>query len=165
MHIHDNYTILTTDPEQTRRLGLLIGSLVQSCAIIKLIGELGSGKTCFVQGLASGLDVPEDFDITSPTYTLINEYPGRIPLYHVDLYRIHGEMEAEAIGLWDLFDQKAVVAVEWADRLPDSLWPADAMTIQFDTRNANNRDIRIFGSGLKIANLIKEIGKLWIDGL
>jgi tRNA threonylcarbamoyladenosine biosynthesis protein TsaE len=165
MHTHDNYTILTTTPDQTRRLGLLIGSLVQSSAIIKLIGELGSGKTCFVQGLASGLDVPEDFDITSPTYTLIHEYPGRIPLYHVDLYRLRGEMEAEDIGLWDLFDQKAVVAVEWADRLSDSLWPADAMTIQFDARIDDNRDIRIFGSGLKIVNLIKEIGKLWIDGL
>ncbi|MGD9187728.1 MAG: tRNA (adenosine(37)-N6)-threonylcarbamoyltransferase complex ATPase subunit type 1 TsaE [Desulfobacteraceae bacterium] len=154
-------TIITENQAQTRKLGRLIGRVLQSGLLIKLIGDLGSGKTCFVQGLAVGLEVPEEFDITSPTYTLIHEYPGRIPFLHIDLYRIHDEMDAEAIGLWDMLDPASVVAVEWADRLPDALWPSDALTVRFEVQDNDKREISLFGSGLKTANLIKEIGAAW----
>jgi tRNA threonylcarbamoyladenosine biosynthesis protein TsaE len=156
--------IRTENQKETRKLGRLIGHFVQSGLLIKLIGDLGSGKTCFVQGLAEGLEVPEEFDITSPTYTLIHEYPGRIGLFHIDLYRIHGETDAEAIGLWDALDPASVVAVEWADRLPDALWPNDALTLRIDVQDDGNRKIDLIGSGLKTANLIKEIGMAWISG-
>jgi tRNA threonylcarbamoyladenosine biosynthesis protein TsaE len=154
-------TIITENQAQTQTLGRLIGRVLRSGLLIKLIGDLGSGKTCFVQGLAMGLEVPDEFDITSPTYTLIHEYPGRIPFLHIDLYRIHDEMDAEAIGLWDMLDPASVVAVEWADRLPDALWPSDALTVRIDVQDNDNREISLFGSGLKMANLIKEIGAAW----
>lgn len=157
-------TIITENQAQTQKLGRLIGHVLQSGLLIKLIGDLGSGKTCFVQGLAVGLEVPEEFDITSPTYTLIHEYPGRIPFLHIDLYRIHDEMDAEAIGLWDMLDPASVVAVEWADRLPDELWPSDALTIQIEVQNNDNREISLFGGGLKTTNLIKDIGVMWFSG-
>jgi tRNA threonylcarbamoyladenosine biosynthesis protein TsaE len=156
-------TIITETQAQTRKLGRLIGHVLQAGLLIKLNGDLGSGKTCFVQGLAVGLEVPDEFDITSPTYTLIHEYPGRIPLLHIDLYRIHDEMDAEAIGLWDMLDPASVVAVEWADRLPDALWPSDALTIRIDIQENDNREISLFGSGLKTTNLIKEIGAMWFS--
>jgi tRNA threonylcarbamoyladenosine biosynthesis protein TsaE len=156
-------TIITENQAQTQKLGRLIGHMLQSGLLIKLIGDLGSGKTCFVQGLAGGLEVPEEFDITSPTYTLIHEYPGRIPFLHIDLYRIHDEMDAEAIGLWDMLDPASVVAVEWADRLPDTLWPFDALTIRFEVHDNDNREISLFGGGLKTTNLIKEIGEMWFS--
>jgi tRNA threonylcarbamoyladenosine biosynthesis protein TsaE len=154
-------TIITENQAQTQTLGRLIGRVLRSGLLIKLIGDLGSGKTCFVQGLAMGLEVPDEFDITSPTYTLIHEYPGRIPFLHIDLYRIHDEMDAEAIGLWDMLDPASVVAVEWADRLPDALWPSDALTVRIDVQDNDNREISLFGSGLKTPNLIKEIGAAW----
>ncbi len=154
-------TITSEDQEQTQHLGRLIGHLLRSGLLIRLIGDLGSGKTCFVQGLATGLEVPEQFDITSPTYTLIHEYPGRIPFLHIDLYRIHNDMDAEAIGLWDMLDPDSVVAVEWADRLPDLLWPPDALTVRIVTQDNDNREITLIGSGLKTVNLIKKIGTVW----
>lgn len=161
MRPHRPQRIITTSPRQTRRLGRLVGQMLQPGTLIRLIGDLGSGKTCFVQGLAGGLKVPQAYDITSPTYTLINEYPGRVPFYHIDLYRIHSETDAEAIGLWDMLDPAAVVAVEWADRLPESLWPADALTIRIKARDDDSRSMTLIGGGLKMTNLIKKIGESW----
>ena len=112
--------IITKSARQTQLLGRCIGEHLLGGTVIKLTGPLGSGKTCLVQGLAQGLEVPRGYDITSPTYALVHEYPGRLPLVHVDLYRIADEMDAEAIGLWDLIDPLTVVAVEWADRFDDS---------------------------------------------
>jgi len=90
---------------------------------LALTGSLGSGKTTIIQGLARGLDVPRSYHITSPTFTLINEYPGRHTLYHVDLYRLEHSDDIEEIGLYDLFGEGSVVAIEWADRLTDIPYP------------------------------------------
>jgi tRNA threonylcarbamoyladenosine biosynthesis protein TsaE len=157
--------IVTKTADQTQALGELIGSQLQSGIVIQLIGTLGSGKTCLVQGLARGLAVPREYDITSPTYALVHEYPGRLPLAHVDLYRIADEMDAEAIGLLDLMDDRTVVAVEWADRLNDGFWPRESLQIHFHTQDDESRCIQLFGYGLQISNLIKEILALWNDPL
>lgn len=149
--------IVAADDFQTRYLGECIGGLVQHGIVIRLTGELGAGKTRFVQGLARGLEVPEDYDITSPTYTLINEYPARIPLYHVDLYRIGSAMDADGIGLWDLFTRKAVVAVEWADRLADEDWPEDNLKLELRIQPDETRRIDLFGCGLHITDLIHQV--------
>jgi tRNA threonylcarbamoyladenosine biosynthesis protein TsaE len=156
--------IATQTAEQTRKLGELIGSCLQSGTVIQLIGELGSGKTCFVQGLARGLAVPPEYDITSPTYTLVHEYPGRLPLAHVDLYRIADEMDAEAIGLLDLMDSQTVVAVEWADRLSDGFWPQEMLHVHFQTQGEGTRCIQLFGYGLQTGNLIKKVFSSWNAG-
>jgi len=110
--------IVTHSPDDTHRLGSLFGAHLSRGIILGLIGELGSGKTVFIQGLAEGLGVPRDYYITSPTFTLINEYPGRHRLYHVDLYRLEDPDAIEDIGLYDLLRGDGVVAIEWADRLP-----------------------------------------------
>jgi tRNA threonylcarbamoyladenosine biosynthesis protein TsaE len=153
--------IVTQTAEQTQELGELIGSRLQGGVVIQLVGTLGSGKTCFVQGLARGLAVPREYDVTSPTYTLVHEYPGRLPLAHVDLYRIADEMDAEAIGLLDLMDSRTVVAVEWADRLDDAFWPREKLQVRFQARNDESRCIQLFGYGLQIGNLIKQVLALW----
>lgn len=153
--------LTTYCPEQTRHLGDCLGRLVPKGVVLRLFGDLGSGKTCFVQGLARGLGVPESYDITSPTYTLINTYLGRFGFAHVDLYRLNGPADIEQIGLWELFDRETVVAVEWADRLPDSDWPADSVCIQFKTEGDTVRRIRFFRYGLDADNLIKAALELW----
>jgi len=116
--------IITRSPEETRRLGEIIGLSVHENEklIITLTGDLGAGKTVFVQGLARGLDVPSDYYITSPTYTLINEYPGRVRLAHADLYRISAAGDLADIGLEEISVSTGVLAIEWASRLgPDEL--------------------------------------------
>jgi tRNA threonylcarbamoyladenosine biosynthesis protein TsaE len=164
MNCQQTGQIITASARQTRLLGRHIGARLPAGTVIKLTGALGSGKTCFVQGLAQGLEVPEGYDITSPTYALIHEYPGRMPLVHVDLYRIANEMDAEAIGLWDLIDPRNVVVVEWADRIEDGLWPPESMTIEFQTLADETRGIHLFGYGLQFGNLIKEVLALWDAG-
>jgi tRNA threonylcarbamoyladenosine biosynthesis protein TsaE len=119
--------IVTNSPEETRDLGRRIGSLLKPGHAIFLTGELGSGKTAFVQGLALGLGVPESYYVTSPTYTIINEYPGRVPLYHMDLYRLGDESEIFDLGIEEMMDGKGVIVVEWPDRLPQGFIDAQIL--------------------------------------
>jgi tRNA threonylcarbamoyladenosine biosynthesis protein TsaE len=106
-----------------RRLGhaLAIGD------VIALSGPLGAGKTTFVQGLAEGMGVPADRHVASPTFALVNEHPGRIPLVHVDFYRIKDPAELPELGIEEAYDQ-AATAIEWAERFPDWL-PADVLSV------------------------------------
>jgi tRNA threonylcarbamoyladenosine biosynthesis protein TsaE len=110
--------ILSRSPAQTRRWGKRLGELVRGGEVIGLKGELGSGKTCFVRGLARGLEVAPEAWIRSPTFTLINEYHGRLPLYHVDLYRISQPAELAGLDLEEYLFGDGVCAVEWFDHLP-----------------------------------------------
>ena len=96
--------------------GSRVGQLVGEGDVLALEGDLGSGKTAFVRGLAKGLLVPDGYAVTSPTYALIHTYPGRLTLFHVDLYRISGEDDAENIGLFEFLGKEGVCAVEWAQR-------------------------------------------------
>ncbi|MGD9245451.1 MAG: tRNA (adenosine(37)-N6)-threonylcarbamoyltransferase complex ATPase subunit type 1 TsaE, partial [Desulfobacterales bacterium] len=119
-------------------------------------GDLGSGKTSFVQGLARGLEVPNDYFITSPSYTLINEYPGRHPLFHVDLYRLEDPVDFEDIGLYDILDDNYVVAIEWADRIRQELLP-DYVTIKFEMSGDTSREICMSAYGVNSVNLLNKI--------
>ena len=121
-----------------------------------MLGTLGCGKTAFVQGLATGLDVPAEYYITSPTFTLINEYPGRLPLYHVDLYRLEGRVDLEDIGLDEIIAGDGVVAVEWAEKLtPDTL--ARSLTIGFEIIDINRRRLEMIAYGQPGRSLLKAI--------
>jgi tRNA threonylcarbamoyladenosine biosynthesis protein TsaE len=157
-------SITTRSPEQTRLLGYCLGNCIRKGIALRLQGDLGSGKTCFVQGLAQGLEVPAGYAIASPTYALINDYPGRIPLYHVDLYRLEGRLEADRIGLGEILGFDAVAAVEWAERLPESDWPEENLVIDFAATDEDQRRvIRLIGYGRGTDNLIMETLKLWND--
>jgi tRNA threonylcarbamoyladenosine biosynthesis protein TsaE len=103
--------------EQTRRLGELLGELLAQPAVILLIGDLGAGKTCLVQGLARGLGVAESEPVTSPTFTLLNIYAGRRALHHFDLYRLSQEEDLLDLGFDDYLQTDGVTVVEWADRI------------------------------------------------
>jgi tRNA threonylcarbamoyladenosine biosynthesis protein TsaE len=148
----------THSADETMALGRIIGKNIQPGTILALTGDLGSGKTVFVQGLGAGLNVPEDYYITSPTYTLINEYPGRIKLLHIDLYRIDSPGEMEDTGLDDVFGNNVVAAIEWADRLEDDL-PENYIKIQFEINRAESRKIKFSAYGQREVNLVKIIEK------
>jgi tRNA threonylcarbamoyladenosine biosynthesis protein TsaE len=145
------YHITTCSVDETRELGETIGASVAAGTILALYGDLGSGKTSFVQGLARGLEVPGDYYITSPSYTLINEYPGRFTLFHVDLYRITNAVEIEDIGLYEILDDDAVVAIEWPDRMGKDL-PSNHVRVQFEIIDDKERKISIIPTGEKAVN-------------
>jgi len=142
--------------DETQKLGKIIGTAVTGGTVLALTGDLGSGKTAFVQGLARGLEVPDDYYITSPSYTLINEYPGRYPLFHVDLYRISDPMDMEDIGLYEILHNSGIVAIEWADRIENKLL-SGSINIHFELTGDNTRNICITAYDLKHADLLKNI--------
>ncbi len=109
--------LITRSFEQTQSLGKVIGAALKKGVVFALSGDLGCGKTVFVQGLAIGIGVSEDEYITSPTFTLINEYHGRLKLTHVDLYRLDTVSDIDDIGLEEALESGGVVAIEWADKL------------------------------------------------
>ena len=113
--------VVTTSPAETRALGARLGRLMAPGDIIALIGGLGAGKTVLVQGIAAGLGLKGY--ITSPTYLIIKEHRGEIPLYHMDAYRLAGPEELEELGYEEYFFGRGVTAIEWADRIRALLPP------------------------------------------
>jgi tRNA threonylcarbamoyladenosine biosynthesis protein TsaE len=148
--------ITTHSITETQELGQALGAGIHEAVIIALTGDLGTGKTAFVQGLAKGLDVSEKYYITSPTFTLINEYPGRHPLFHVDLYRIEHASELEEIGLDEILQQNAVIAIEWADRLFGETLSGH-LRLFFRMVDEGTRQIDMFAYGHQADNLLKAL--------
>ena len=148
----------TRSVEQTVNLGRALGERLDQGVVLLLFGDLGSGKTAFTQGLARGLGIPTEYTVTSPTYTLINEYPGRLPLYHVDLYRLPYPVDPDELGLYDLFAEDGVTAVEWAQRLDPTDHPQRRLDLFFAVTGDNARAIRIIAYGLDLTDLLKDIG-------
>lgn len=132
----------TASAEETIRLGQKIGYKVTPGDIITLHGSLGCGKTTIVKGIAESLEI--DDQITSPSYTLISEYEGRIPLYHMDLYRIDGIDEFELLGAEELLYGTGVSIIEWAEKI-EQLLPDNCISITFNIDAATERDITIEG--------------------
>ncbi len=148
--------VTSRSPEDTVKLGETVGQAATGRLIIALMGDLGSGKTLFVQGLARGLVVPKGFMITSPSYTLINEYPGRVPLFHADLYRLSNDIDIESTGLFDILTADGVVAIEWAERISGENLAQDVV-IHFDITGDNERVIRLTGCGQTGEDLLREL--------
>ena len=114
---------ISHSPEETLQLGKSLGSSLAAGDIILLFGDLGAGKTHFTQGICYGLELDKDFCIRSPTFTLINEYPGRLPIYHIDLYRTDNQEEIYALGLEEILYNRGVTIVEWSEKLRSARKP------------------------------------------
>jgi tRNA threonylcarbamoyladenosine biosynthesis protein TsaE len=152
----DALHIISESPEFTRSLGEALGQHLHTQTVIALTGDLGSGKTVFVQGLARGLSVPETYPVTSPTYAIINEYHGRLRLIHADLYRISDPVELVEIGFDDFFIQDTVIAVEWADRIVSADFAPD-MDIRIRIIDDMHREFSFYFYGLDQSNLVEEL--------
>ncbi len=151
---HSRRIILSRSPEETQRLGESIGRRLKSGDWIALEGDLGSGKTHLVQGIARGLGVTEP--VASPTFVFIREFPGRFPFVHADLYRIELAEDVLDLGLLDYLNGPWVVAVEWAERA-GSYFPAERLTIRLAHRNKTSREIRIGATGGRYRSLLKDL--------
>jgi tRNA threonylcarbamoyladenosine biosynthesis protein TsaE len=109
--------VKTNSPEETHALGVRLGRSLKPPAVILLYGGLGSGKTTLTRGLAEGLGVPDPDSVHSPSFTIVNVYHGRCPVYHVDLYRLGGERDLASVGLDEFLESDGVTIVEWGERL------------------------------------------------
>jgi tRNA threonylcarbamoyladenosine biosynthesis protein TsaE len=132
-------TFISNSAEETESVGRQFADNAKPGEVLALTGGLGSGKTQFVKGLAAALGITTP--ATSPTFTLIHEYPGgRLPVYHFDFFRIEDRSSAERLGLDEYFFGDGVSVIEWADRFPD-LVPENARWISFETKSETQRAI------------------------
>jgi tRNA threonylcarbamoyladenosine biosynthesis protein TsaE len=136
--------ITTCSADETFAFARVIGEKLQEGDILALSGELGSGKTCFTGGLARGLGVSEKYQITSPTFTLINEYPARHRLFHFDVYRLNDYADLDDLGYDEFISGKGVVVIEWAEKIAQII-PDTAIFINFEYIDENKRKIIIKG--------------------
>jgi tRNA threonylcarbamoyladenosine biosynthesis protein TsaE len=151
--------LMSLSAEETRLLGERLGLLLQPGDFILLKGDLGAGKTHFVQGVARGLAVPAEYRVTSPTYTLLNIFPGRLPLYHFDLYRLAGSSEVAELGFDEYFSGSGACLVEWAERLgPEE--PGDSLVISMRYLDEDRRQLRFTARGERSAELLRQFAAL-----
>jgi tRNA threonylcarbamoyladenosine biosynthesis protein TsaE len=145
--------ILSTSPDTTRRIGQQLGNLLQASDLVALTGDLGAGKTCCIQGIARGLGIPDSMAVTSPTYTLIHEYQGRLPIYHFDVYRLTAGDDLYDLGYEEYFYGNGVTLIEWADRIRSFL-PDDYVALHLGIQNDGVREIRCQAFGPRSETLI-----------
>lgn len=134
--------VVTRSAEETFQLGVQLAGRLQPGACLVLVGDLGAGKTTLTQGVAKGLGVT--VPVTSPSYLIVQEYPGRIPLFHVDAYRLNGVEDLVEIGFDDYLSGDGVVVVEWGDKVADAL-PKTSQWITFEVRQDRSRNITLSG--------------------
>lgn len=147
-------SITSSSVSQTVELGRTIGENLAPGSVVSLVGNLGAGKTHLIKGIALGLEVADVEEVTSPTFTLMNEYEGRLMIYHIDAWRLQGSGQLEAVGFDELCSGPSVILVEWADRtssLVDSYHP---IHIVIEHINDTTRKITITDLPDKLAELI-----------
>ena len=138
--------IISKNAEETKNIGKLIGEVLNPNDVLALFGELGAGKTVLIQGLAQGLgisDVP-----VSPSFVIVNEHKGKMPLYHVDLYRLSEGTEIQELGIEDYFKKGGVTVIEWAERAKELL-PENSINIEIDVIDESRRRIKIGGEDVE----------------
>ena len=157
MSIAPGVALHSASAARTHRLGALLGALLQPGDVVLLDGPLGAGKTALTQGIGAALGIAGA--INSPTFTLLKEYQGRLPLYHFDLYRIEDPEELFTLGFEDYFGGEGACVVEWADRgvAADgaTLWPANWLRISLRPEGATKRTLTCSASGQRGEALLR----------
>ena len=148
--------ITSRSPQETRRIGRELGKLAHPGDVILLVGTLGVGKTCLSQGIAWGLDVTGY--IRSPSFVVINEYQGRLPMYQIDLYRLDNIAEVADLGLGDYLYGRGLCVVEWADKAPDLL-PPQHLLIKISLLGENERRLELTPHGECYKEMLADIKK------
>ncbi len=135
-------TYLTQSAEETVQLGVELARGMKAPQLVLLIGDLGSGKTTLAKGLISGIGPASAADVLSPSFSLIHEYEGDPKVYHVDLYRLDRLPELETLGLDDLWDQQAIILIEWGEKFTGQL-PESRIEIHLKDLGENDREILV----------------------
>jgi len=149
-------TVVSKSARQTMSWGKNLGKLIQGGEIIGLVGELGTGKTCFVRGFAEGVEVGKDAWVRSPTFTLINEYNGRLPVYHIDLYRVGERAQQDGLNLREYLYGDGVSLIEWFEYLPaDEV--DEFLQINLAHLGGSRRQLTFVAHGARYEKLMKNL--------
>jgi tRNA threonylcarbamoyladenosine biosynthesis protein TsaE len=151
---------VTDSPDQTLRVGRRLGEILSGGAFIALIGSLGAGKTLLTKGIAGGLGVEDLGEVTSPTFVLVNEYRGCVPIYHIDLYRLESFAEVEAIGWDEWIGGPGVTLVEWAEKMEDDL-PEERVEVHLQWAGEEKRRLLFKGRGRMGRKIVEELRRRW----
>lgn len=146
--------VITRSAEETLKLGEQLGRELEPGDIVALYGELGAGKTTLTKGIARGLEIKTE--VVSPTFTLIHEHQGRVPLYHIDLYRLTDEEEIWNLGIEDYLYNAGVTIVEWAERMP-SLLPEIRLDIRLNATDADEREILFDPGSERLRRIVERL--------
>jgi tRNA threonylcarbamoyladenosine biosynthesis protein TsaE len=158
MTVESNPLTLTSDSaDETHRLGVRLGLLLEPGHVVGLVGELGAGKTTLAAGVAEGMGVPPEVYVSSPTFTLINEYPGRFPLVHVDFYRLSEPEDLVEIGLDEYYRAEVACLVEWFDKFPEAA-PREHLEVTLEVSGSTSRRLRLRGAGARHLGLARAWG-------
>ncbi|MGZ6030015.1 MAG: tRNA (adenosine(37)-N6)-threonylcarbamoyltransferase complex ATPase subunit type 1 TsaE [Myxococcaceae bacterium] len=149
----------SSSPAETRALGEALGRVLQEGDFIGLVGELGAGKTELARGIARGVGI-RDEDVTRPTFAIVHQHHGRIPLTHADLYRLTGSADLDGTGFHELRDGPGATLVEWVDRVPGAA-PPDALRIVLGEPAEDRRELVVTASGPRSGHLLER----WKDEL
>jgi tRNA threonylcarbamoyladenosine biosynthesis protein TsaE len=154
-----SHTYISSSPAATAILGEKTGRILREGSVVALIGELGSGKTLLTRGICEGLGVPLR-RVNSPTFVLVNEYQGRMPVFHMDMYQLKTESDAVELDIIDYMARarSGVVIVEWAEKIL-SMLPDDLLRVDLQILSENKRKIEFSSSGEAYAGLFKELSK------
>lgn len=157
-----SWKLLSNSARQTMNLGIRLGKLARGGEIVGLIGELGTGKTCFVRGVAKGAGVAEDAWVRSPTFTLINEYRGRLPVYHIDVYRVGNRAEIEGLNLREYLYADGISLIEWFEYLPEDE-VVEFLEVKLAHGGANRRSIEIVAHGERYEGLLEALRRKTVN--
>jgi tRNA threonylcarbamoyladenosine biosynthesis protein TsaE len=142
--------------EATAAFGRRLGTLLFPGAVVALVGEMGAGKTHLARAVAEGLGVPDGRVVTSPTFVLVQEYQGRLPIVHIDAYRLRGEVEFADLGAEEFFQSGAVCIIEWADKV-NSLLPLEHLQLRLEIKGQTTRRVSAVGFGQPYEVLVKAL--------
>lgn len=148
-----NRSLTTHSPEETEQLGQRLGRVLTSESCVALEGALGAGKTKLVTGLVAGLDVPSGVSVSSPTFVLVNEYIGRLHLYHLDAYRLEGDTALGALGFMEMLQVGCAAVVEWADRVVTEM-PEDRLSVRLEHSGPRTRHFEIEATGSRAQQVL-----------
>ncbi len=135
--------LVSRSPDDTEEIGFRLGKVLRAGSVVGLYGDLGTGKTSMVKGIARAFGIHER-DVTSASFTVIAEYPGKPPFYHIDLYRIGAGSDLESTGIWDYLGRDSVCVIEWAEKLGDAAI-RDFIRVRIDDTGNDCREVTIEG--------------------
>ncbi len=153
---NESLEVLTRCEDETYRIGKLLGALAIEGCVIAVVGLLGAGKTYLSKGIANGLGIVDASIVTSPTFAIMNQYNGRLPVYHIDAYRLNSVDEMYDMGCDEIFWGNGVTIVEWADKVEECL-PPDIIKIEIEYDGITQRRIKISSTGKKNSEIIQKL--------
>jgi len=157
--ILQNWQATTCSAEATRELGTLFGTLAEAGMVVLLSGNLGAGKTCFAQGVGLGLGLDPSSPVTSPSYTLLNIYQGRVPLYHFDLYRLTQVDDLADLGYDEYAEGAGLTVVEWADRMTGSF--TSSLEVAIESLGVEQRRLHFCARDERGESLLARLAQKW----